>query len=246
MSKHNLNIIILILNVGISMILFNETDLIFICLLLSFVIFLSHTIVGITIPKYNYFTKSIFETSNNKILLTFDDGPCPINTPKILDTLKKHNVKAIFFVIGEKAELNKELLERIINEGHFLGNHTYTHSYYFALISKSNVIIEIEKCNQILNSYIKKMKYFRPPIGILNPIIVRYLKKEKYVIMAWTFRSLDTIIKNPNRLKKRLLNKSKAGNIILLHDNLNQTQLMLNAYLKEAKLKGLNFVDILN
>ncbi len=157
--------------------------------------------------------------SGKKIAITFDDGPNEIITPKILALLKKFNAKATFFCIGKNIEANPILFKQIIEEGHVIGNHSYTHSNNFGFFSKLAVIDEIMKTNKMSQSLIsKEMKLFRPPFGVTNPSISKALKQTKHHVIGWNVRSLDTVIKDENKIFKRITNQLKSGDVILLHD----------------------------
>jgi peptidoglycan/xylan/chitin deacetylase (PgdA/CDA1 family) len=91
--------------------------------------------------------KSITRLNNHEVLLTFDDGPNFIHTPRILDTLKKHNVKGVFFLVGNRAFEHPDLVRRIISEGHLVGNHTFSHFPFFALCNSAIVGNEIDSAS---------------------------------------------------------------------------------------------------
>lgn len=158
-----------------------------------------------------------------KVALTFDDGVDPDITEKLLEILKKYDIKATFFIIGKKAEEHPDLVKLIVQHGHSIGNHSYTHSVRFTLKTAKGVIHELRTTNDILEkiSGLEKIKYFRPPFGVTNPNIARAVKRLNMNPIGWSIRSLDTK-KNKCRefIAKRVLNKLKGGDVILLHDNL--------------------------
>jgi len=198
--------------------------------------------LGILFLKVQYFLPSINKLSIPKVLLTFDDGPNALTTAKILEVLKTHSIHGIFFVIGEKVQKNTEIVQNIHLHGHFLGNHTYTHSNFFSMLSSKNVQLEIEKCDQIIEQITgAKTIFFRPPIGYSNPRIARVVNKMNKTVIGWQLRSYDSVLKRPNQLKKRLLQKVKPSAIILLHDNLSQSAEMLDDFIVQAKKDGIIF-----
>ena len=157
--------------------------------------------------------------SGKKVAITFDDGPNEIITPKILALLKKFNAKATFFCIGKNIEANPTLFKQLVEEGHVIGNHSYTHSNNFGFFSKSTVIDEIIKTNKLSHSLIgKEMKLFRPPFGVTNPSINKALIQTKHHVIGWNVRSLDTVIKDENKIFNRITKYLKTGDVILLHD----------------------------
>ncbi|MCF6346967.1 MAG: polysaccharide deacetylase family protein [Flavobacteriaceae bacterium] len=186
--------------------------------------------------------------SGKKVAITFDDGPNEIVTPKILALLKKYNAKATFFCIGKNIEANPIVFKQIIEEGHSIGNHSYTHSNNFGFFSKSVVIEEIIKTNKLSQNLIgKEMKLFRPPFGVTNPSISKALKQTKHHVIGWNVRSLDTVIKDENKIFNRITKHLKSGDVILLHDTNERTinvleQLLL--FLQENKFE-ISTVDTL-
>jgi peptidoglycan/xylan/chitin deacetylase (PgdA/CDA1 family) len=180
--------------------------------------------------------------NNKEVLLTFDDGPDPQTTPIILDILRKHEVKAIFFVIGNKALAQPELLKQMVADGHAIGNHTQKHPPLFALMSGKNVRREIEATNQTLEQIIGKgTRLFRPPVGYTNPIIARVVTKLNIQTIGWRARSYDSFITKPEWLLKRVLRITKPGNIVLMHDNRTHTAAILDDYLNKAQQNGIIF-----
>lgn len=182
---------------------------------LTFILFVSSNI------QLNFFLKAYhnnrFET-NGRVALTFDDGPVA-NTLKILEVLDKYNVKASFFCIGENIEKNPEIFKMILQQGHFVGNHTYSHTRKMGFLSTGKILEEIEKCDEVCRRVggVKPFT-FRPPFGIINPKIQRALEKTGHTVIGWNIRSYDAIIKSEKIILKRIIKKVKAGDVILLHD----------------------------
>jgi peptidoglycan/xylan/chitin deacetylase (PgdA/CDA1 family) len=192
--------------------------------------------------QFNYFMTAHLRMNNKEVLLTFDDGPDPQTTPIILDILRKHEVKAIFFVIGNKALAQPELLKQMVADGHAIGNHTQKHPPLFALMSGKNVRREIEATNQTLEQIIGKgTRLFRPPVGYTNPIIARVVTKLNIQTIGWSARSYDSFITKPEWLLKRVLRITKPGNIVLMHDNRTHTAAILDDYLNKAQQNGIIF-----
>ncbi len=157
-------------------------------------------------------------TVKDGVVLSFDDGPDAETTPLVLDVLKKHNAKAVFFLIGKKAEEQPELVKRIIQEGHTLANHTYGHSYYFDFFPAFKMLKEFMKSQAVIFDITgKKIRWFRPPYGVTNPMMKKALKKSGFIPIGWSVRSLDTVIKDPDGVMDRM-KKTKGGDILLMHD----------------------------
>jgi peptidoglycan/xylan/chitin deacetylase (PgdA/CDA1 family) len=153
------------------------------------------------------------------IALTFDDGPDPVTTPEILDILKTYSINAAFFCVGERAERYPEIIKRIREDGHILGNHGYSHT---KLHNRSLKFIrdEIEKSERVLNplTEINGYKLFRTPHGFKSLRLARDLKKRNYILVGWTRGIWDTDGSDANTLLKRAEAYLRDGVIYLLHD----------------------------
>ena len=160
------------------------------------------------------------EVSEKKIFLSFDDGPHPEITPWILEHLDKYNAKATFFCLGKNLVKYPDIAQMIIQGGHQLGNHTYTHEN--AWKSKfEEYINSIEKTQNIIKSINPfSAKYFRPPYGKLTPNLEKKLIKKNYKIFIWSWilgdykANIDSI-----KMLQKLYKNIKPGDIIVLHDN---------------------------
>ena len=146
-----------------------------------------------------------------KIALTFDDGPHPILTPKILNILQKYNIKATFFIVGENATNYPEIVKLILDQGHEIGNHTFSHDHI-----NEEEIDQCEKTIYELTDY--KTKLFRPPEGALNQKIEYISKHLGYSIILWDIDTRDWEHTPPKIIRENVMKKIKAGSIILMHD----------------------------
>lgn len=179
---------------------------------------------------------------SRSIALTFDDGPDIRVTPLLLDLLERENIRAAFFVTGNKAENQHDLIRRIDSEGHILGAHSYSHSFFFDLFSRSSMVTEIEKTEEIIGSLInKKVKMFRPPYGVTNPALADVLRHMEYHVIGWSLRSGDTVIEDEEKLLKKITGKVKAGDVVLFHDTKIRTLNVMDNFIKFAKENGLSF-----
>lgn len=179
------------------------------------------------------------------IALTFDDGPDPIHTPRILDILKENNIKATFFLIGSKVETYPELVKRIYNEGHTIGNHTYSHSVSYTLWSSNRIYEDIRKTNDIIYKIIGKSPiYFRPPFGVTNPLIRRAVNN-RFECIGWSIRSYDTLefIKRRS-ISERIVRNIKNGDIVLLHDNREGSESLLKSVIEGIMKKEMKIVPL--
>lgn len=176
-----------------------------------------------------YFVDSIIRkrTKINEVALTFDDGPTEF-TPQFLDLLKEHQIKATFFCIGKQIEQYPETFQRIIAEGHAIGNHTLSHSNNTGFLSASKMTEEIEKCDEIILKIGQiKTDLYRPPFGVTNPSIAKAVKKTHKKSIGWNVRSLDTVTDDEKKIYKRVTKGLKKGSIILLHDTSEKTYKVL-------------------
>lgn len=175
------------------------------------------------------------------IALTFDDGPDPIQTPKVLDVLKKHNIKACFFCIGSKINGNEALMQRMVDEGHLTGNHSFSHLFSFPLHTSNWIKRDLLACDMLLPN--NQNRLFRPPFGVTNPMIGKAVRSLGYTTIGWNIRSLDTCRSNEkvlNRIRKRLTD----GSVILLHDRLPESDILLEEVIKLIKQENYKIVGI--
>ncbi|PKB15933.1 polysaccharide deacetylase family protein [Flavobacterium sp. 5] len=185
------------------------------------IVFIGSSFIGSNYHVKTYCSNPL--VTEKKIALTFDDGPNEM-TLFVLDVLKKYNAKATFFCIGKNIETYPAILEKVIQQGHTIGNHSYSHSSAFDFYNKDQVITEIEKTDKLIASVLgKKTTLFRPPFGVTNPSIRKALTVTNHKTIGWNIRSLDGIIKNEKFLLERLIKRIKPGGIVLLHDTSIQT-----------------------
>jgi peptidoglycan/xylan/chitin deacetylase (PgdA/CDA1 family) len=172
------------------------------------------------------FSSQVWDIPNteNKIYLTFDDGPTPEVTEWVLSILKENNIKATFFCIGNNIEKHPEIFNKVINDGNSIGNHTFDHKNGWKTTTE-DYIQNIELCeNQLLNLKSKilslKFKIFRPPYGKLKPSQSKRLRMLGYKIIMWDILSADfdqTISKE--KCLENATQKVTSGSIIVFHDS---------------------------
>lgn len=189
-----------------------------------FIIFLLVVINGVSDIQFDYFLKSINKkrTRQKEVALTFDDGPTEF-TPQFLDILKENNIKATFFCIGKQIEKHPEIFRRIIDEGHCVGNHSYTHSNSIGWKSTSEMILEIENADQEIEKFGINISLYRPPFGITNPNIARAIKKTNKISIGWNIRSFDTSTNDEKKILQRITKNINKGSIVLMHDTSQKT-----------------------
>jgi peptidoglycan/xylan/chitin deacetylase (PgdA/CDA1 family) len=181
------------------------------------------------------------------LALTFDDGPDPRYTPKLLDLLREKGIKATFFVIGKRADQYPEIVRRAWTEGHLIGNHTWSHPPLFCFLMPRRLRSEIERGSEsILRSCGVRPRFFRSPVGLRHPLLAPYLEALGLEYISWKIRTFDTLTGDSRILAQRILNKAASGDIILLHDHLpGGTDAMLEALprvIDELRHRGFNFV----
>ena len=181
------------------------------------------------------------------VALTFDDGPDPVYTPRLLDLLREKDVKATFFVIGKRADQYPEIVRRAWAEGHLVGNHTWSHYPLFCFLTPRRLRAEIERGSEnIRRSCGSRPRLFRSPVGLRHPLLAPYLEDAGLEYVSWSIRTLDTFTTDSSVLAQRILNKVASGDIILLHDHLPRgTDAMLEALprvIDELRERGFEFV----
>lgn len=182
----------------------------------------------------------------NEVVLTFDDGPDPDVTPKILDILKKENIKAVFFVLGESvaSEKNIEIIKRINAEGHIIGNHTYSHKNLVRLTDEE-IKTEILKTEELIKSFLSSPKLLRPPFGAINIRVNRILSELGYLPVMWNVDTMDWKTKNTGWVKNaaELIGEY---NIILMHDvhetTMQNLPLLINEIRKKKNFEFINYL----
>lgn len=191
-------------------------------------------------------------TSNKYIYLTFDEGYENGYTTSILDTLKANDVKAAFFITGAYVEgsyngtKNVELLKRMVNEGHILGNHSVNHKSMPSIKDEEEFKKEILGVEEAINAIpgLKMSKYFRPPMGDFSELSLYYTQKLGYKSIFFSFAYKDYDVNhqpNPEKSKQMVLEKTKPGSIVLLHPQSKTNAEILDSLIKEWKARGFEF-----
>lgn len=197
--------------------------------------------------RMNYFVKthsSNKKVNRNVIALTFDDGPTEI-TPEILNLLEKFNQKATFFCIGKQVEKYPEIAKRLVNEGHTIANHTWSHTNKMGFLPEKDVVNEIVSNQKTIKKATgKECHLFRPPFGVTNPNIAKACNKLNLLVIGWNIRSLDTVISSKTKILNRIIPRIKKGSVILLHDTSQKTADVLEQLLIDLKEKEFQSVPV--
>ena len=165
-----------------------------------------------------------FSREEKSIYLTFDDGPIPEVTPWVLDELKKYNAKATFFCIGENVQKHPEIFQRILSEGHSVGNHTFNHLNGWKTAT-SEYIENVDKAEAQMGNNskfkIQDSRLFRPPYGKITSKQAKILQRKGFKIVMWDIISYDYDANtSPEKCLQNVLKNIKPGSVIVFHDSL--------------------------
>ena len=195
---------------------------------------------GDVIQAVRFVNASIL-AERKKIALTFDDGPCAGCTDQLLDGLKKRNVKATFFLIGKNAENNPQLVRRIYEEGHLIGNHTYSH-VEITKVSDEEAIQELQKTDQIIWKITgEHVQYMRPPFGAWQKELESRLE---VLPVLWTVDPLDWTTENVEEIVNKVVTETKENDIILLHDCYKSSVEAALRIIDDLQKEGYEFVTV--
>jgi peptidoglycan/xylan/chitin deacetylase (PgdA/CDA1 family) len=202
--------------------------------------------------KTNALIKRIFSNycwdipnKENKVYLTFDDGPTPEITEWVLSELKKHNAKATFFCIGNNIEKHPDIFEKVINDGHVIGNHTYDHLMGWKTATEAYLENSLLCDTQIKKSTAQnsQSKLFRPPYGKITKSQSAHLRQLGYKIVMWDVLSADFDRNiSPEKCLQNVIKNVKSGSVIVFHDSVKASQNLKFALPKTLEyLKENNF-----
>lgn len=184
-------------------------------------ILLSVCTIGRLLPIFVFADEGVYrsvETDSKRIALTFDDGPHPVLTQKILSILEKYNVKATFFMVGVNVVNYPEAANAVIRAGHEVGNHTFSH-HTVTRLDEATMHTEIERCEDVLRELCEYRPHiFRPPQGAINPCVTQYSKDANYSVILWSLDTRDWEIKDAASIAQSVLSRVQGGDIILMHD----------------------------
>lgn len=190
---------------------------------------------------------TIGKTEEHKIALTFDDGPHSEKTPKILDVLKEYKVSSTFFIVGENVKGNEDIVQRIIDEGHEIGNHTFGHKYLFNA-DRRVMEREIDLCDDEIFNYSEySATLFRPPGGIYNDVLTSVCNERGYDMVLWSIDTRDWAGTSAIEIEEEILANVEDGAIILLHDYIcreSYTVEALKSVIPKLKDLGYSFVTV--
>jgi polysaccharide deacetylase family sporulation protein PdaB len=203
----------------------------------------------------NHFYGPVFaevQTKQKIVALTFDDGPYSPYTEQILDVLRDRDVQATFFLVGANAAKNPQLVKRIVEEGHQIGNHTYTHVDLLKM-DRSEAIAEIDKTNAVLQAETGVMPHLvRPPHGFRDPSIMDVMASRGLNVVEWSVMSKDWTNPGVEKIVERTVDKVQNGSVILLHDgdgiackaDRSQTVAATRKIIDKLQARGYRFVTV--
>lgn len=186
------------------------------CIIMALALCLSLTLPALAAPKIIYSHATGSKTP--RVALTFDDGPHPVYTPKILEILEEYGARATFFVVGSNADAHPELLKSAVAKGHEIGNHTYNHDH-MAKLSEQEILDNIEQCSKTIERITGKApSLFRPPEGVCNNEIKTVCYDKDLQIVLWSIDTRDWAHTPAAAICKNVRTNVKDGSIILMHD----------------------------
>ena len=196
-------------------------------------------------PDERGITFSSVHVDGPYIAMTLDDGPSATLTPKLLDLLAAHHIKATFFVIGENVAEHPEIVARAIREGHEIGNHSWSHPN-FGKMSDENVRRQLWRTDDaIKNATGKRPALLRPPYGSITAREERWIHDEfGYLIILWDVDPYDWKRPGPTVVRRRILQETRPGSIVLSHDIHPGTIEAMPSTLDALEAKGFKFVTV--
>jgi peptidoglycan/xylan/chitin deacetylase (PgdA/CDA1 family) len=194
------------------------------------------------LSQYKYISSSASEfTDAKKVALTFDDGPHPVYTPKLLDELRTRNIKATFFVTGENAALNPDIIKQMHEDGHLIGNHTYSH-IQLTSSNRDKFREELVKTNTLIYELTgDEVQYVRPPYGSWDKKLDTELNMFP---VLWNVDPLDWSTHNSSVVASRILKNVSENDIILMHDYYDTSVEAAIMVVDELTRQGYEFVTV--
>jgi peptidoglycan/xylan/chitin deacetylase (PgdA/CDA1 family) len=161
---------------------------------------------------------------------------------KVLEVLNEEGIKGTFFCLGKNASANPELVKKMDEQGHIIGNHTFSHTYVFSQQKAEHQMLEGQK---VFEGILKKTpRFFRPPFGVMNPKIADAVRKLNYVIIGWDLRSRDGTTQSKDPIVKRVSNLLSKSSILLFHDTNPVTAEAVKEVIHLCKQNGIEIVSL--
>ena len=205
--------------------------------------------IGMMFPASGIFARPFLcaPEGRGRVALTFDDGPNPETTRRILDLLEAAGHRATFFVIGARADANPELVAEIARRGHAIGNHSFAHSYATPLWTTARTAADIGRAQEAIARSGYAAKWYRPPIGLFGPRIESATRRAGLRLCGWSLRSNDGAPPiwgyDAARVRARITSRLRDGDVVLLHDRAVAAE-ALPAVLELLATRGLRSVTL--
>lgn len=225
---------------------YRNSGLVWFVLFFSFIGIQYSSVAQENLNTNNFSIKKILNGNRtiSNIALTFDDGPHQEFTPAILNILEEHGVKATFFVVGKMVKINSSLVEAISSAGHEIGNHTYNH-FELTKLSKEDIKRELEMVrDEVWEITGERINLFRPPFGRYDTRVSGIADELDYIMVLWTINSGDYGCFDYKKIRNRVIDNAKPGDIILLHSGVPATLEALPEMIETLRDKGFNFVTV--
>jgi peptidoglycan/xylan/chitin deacetylase (PgdA/CDA1 family) len=194
----------------------------------------------------NCYEISYYDNFPGKLALTFDDGPDPYYTPAVLDILRKNNIKGTFFITGINASLYPDIIRKIVEKGHILGNHTYSH-INMRTRSTYNILEELQITQDLVDralGYHYKLKLVRPPYGEYDYIVSDLLSHYGQIPVLWQIDSQDWMGYGDYHVLEHLYRQSYRGGVILFHDSYPVAGHILQEFIDHMNNRGFTFITV--
>ena len=177
--------------------------------------------VGALAPCLDFYLRAVCRGPAEQpwVALTFDDGPDPAITPLLLELLRREQIRAVFFYVGEAAQQHPGLVAQTAADGHLIGNHSNRHGYGWAFSSAQRIVAEFEAANRTFTQILGYAPRFaRTPVGASCPSLAKALESLRLCNIAWDVRGLEGLYRDPARIAARIARRARNGSIILLHE----------------------------
>lgn len=178
------------------------------------------------------------DTQEPVAALTFDDGPHPVDTLRVLNVLAKYQAKATFFMVGEAAKKYPDVVRMVAKAGHAIGNHSWNHPYLPRMGSRVLRLRQMWSCARATSPYGQKL--FRPPFGAQNDQILFDARLLRYKVIMWNVSAQDWIPQKSEEIAQKMIRRLKPGNIFLLHDTICDSKLPQTDFDREPMIQGLD------
>jgi peptidoglycan-N-acetylglucosamine deacetylase len=196
-------------------------------------------------PGAGFYIAHARSLPEGQLALTYDDGPMPGRTQALLDLLKREQLQATFFCIGEHVERAPAIAKRIVDEGHAIGVHTHRHALWWGFMPASVAKKEIARCaDAIARATGTTPTLMRPPYGVTSPSTARAMRESGLVPIAWDLRSFDTMSSDAEILAERVVPQLKQASIVLMHDTAPSAIGLTQSLIREARTLGRKFVRL--